>query len=394
MRQRKGKIVYRMHNKPNNNLHKTNVYKNNRPINTKFIVRNKTTIPTSSKTHVTRNNNTRVIYRHPPNYPNYPKYYNTTHIKNSQKVNINNNILISIILPVYNGINFIKESVLSVLRQTYTNFELIIVNDGSTDNTEKYIKSLKDTRIIYTKQKNLKLPTALNNGLNICKGKYITWTSHDNIYHKNALLEMKKALDLYPESDFVYAGHKYIGDKNTVIPAKFINPRQFLFRFRGCCCFMWRKKASDAIGLFDPNLYGMEDYDYLIRLLERNCNFVSINKILYDYRIHNKQLTSKIINNKGYIELGKKMAQKMLDRHGNNILNINLYYPTLYFCKDISRSRCIAYYDLAMNILSTNRPGLKPILSKNIDKYFLLSYNNDNSFTQALSNLVISSNDN
>ena len=98
--------------------------------------------------------------------------------------------LISIILPVYNGEKYLSQSISSCLNQTYTNLELIIVNDCSNDTTLAIANSYAeiDSRVIIVNNKeNKKLPASLNIGHQIAKGDYITWTSDDNIYELNAM---------------------------------------------------------------------------------------------------------------------------------------------------------------------------------------------------------------
>jgi glycosyltransferase involved in cell wall biosynthesis len=89
--------------------------------------------------------------------------------------------MISVILPVYNGAAYLKEAIESILNQTYTNFELIIINDGSIDTSEKIIKFFCDSRIIYLYQENQGLAATLNNGIKIAKGKYIARQDQDDI---------------------------------------------------------------------------------------------------------------------------------------------------------------------------------------------------------------------
>ena len=80
---------------------------------------------------------------------------------------------ISVLMSVYNGEKFISQSINSILNQTYKNFEFLIVNDGSTDNSEKIIKSFSDSRIIYLSKQNTGLTKSLNYGLKQAKGEYI-----------------------------------------------------------------------------------------------------------------------------------------------------------------------------------------------------------------------------
>ena len=133
---------------------------------------------------------------------------------------LNSTPIITCILPIYNGYPDLIKSIDSVLEQSYKNFELIIVNDGSTDLTHDYISKLENEKIIYiNKIQNENLPSALNSGLQIAKGKYITWTSHDNYYHCDAFYHLYNALENYPEVDFVYSSHEFFGDRNKKINA-------------------------------------------------------------------------------------------------------------------------------------------------------------------------------
>jgi len=104
--------------------------------------------------------------------------------------------LISIVLPVYNGARFLRESIDSVLNQTYTNWELLILDDCSTDETPSIAQEYaeKDSRIFYYRnERNLRLPGNLNRGFSLAKGDYLTWTSDDNRYRPTALEKMLHA---------------------------------------------------------------------------------------------------------------------------------------------------------------------------------------------------------
>lgn len=94
--------------------------------------------------------------------------------------------LISIVLPIYNGEKYMKQSIDSVINQTYANWELLIVDDGSTDNTAAIAREYaeKDNRIKYYKNpQNMRLPKTLNRGFSLATGDYLTWTSDDNYYY-------------------------------------------------------------------------------------------------------------------------------------------------------------------------------------------------------------------
>src|SRR5437899_2495400 len=121
-----------------------------------------------------------------------------------------NQPVISIVLPTYNGSKYIRASIESCLAQTFRDFELIIVNDCSTDDTAKIIGEYveKDPRIkIIHNQFNKKLPLSLNTGFDIAAGIYHTWTSDDNYYAPNALENLYGLLEKDKTIDFVYTDY-------------------------------------------------------------------------------------------------------------------------------------------------------------------------------------------
>ena len=137
---------------------------------------------------------------------------------------------VSIVLPTYNGQDFISESIESIIRQTYTDWELIIVNDCSTDDTQQIIDKyiLMDKRIRTIKNcVNKKLPESLNIGFRNANGELLTWTSDDNIYLPDALSEMVKFLDNNPDSYMVCAAMQVIDEKGIFI-------RKYL-KYDPCC---------------------------------------------------------------------------------------------------------------------------------------------------------------
>lgn len=114
---------------------------------------------------------------------------------------LNESPLISVILPVYNGENYLDKAIESILKQTYTNFELIIINDGSFDNTENIILSYNDKRIRYIKnEKNLKLIKTLNKGISLAKGLYISRMDADDIAIENLF---QKQIETFTKDDTV-----------------------------------------------------------------------------------------------------------------------------------------------------------------------------------------------
>ena len=122
--------------------------------------------------------------------------------------------LISIVLPIYNGEKYMKQSIDSVINQTYANWELLIVDDGSTDNTAAIAREYaeKDNRIKYYKNpQNMRLPKTLNRGFSLATGDYLTWTSDDNYYYPTDLEKMYTTL-VRQNAEFVFASCDVIPD--------------------------------------------------------------------------------------------------------------------------------------------------------------------------------------
>ena len=109
------------------------------------------------------------------------------------------NIEVSMVIPVYNGMPYLKDTIDSILDQTYKNFELIIIDDGSLDTSEKYIKSLSDKRIVFMKHQNMGLCNSLNKAFFIANGKYILRNDQDDISES---YRIEKQLDILKNSDF------------------------------------------------------------------------------------------------------------------------------------------------------------------------------------------------
>lgn len=203
--------------------------------------------------------------------------------------------LISVVLPVYNGETHLHHSIDSILNQTYTNFELIVVNDCSTDNTLEIIRdyAARDTRIkVISNKENLKLPKTLNVGFANATGDFYTWTSDDNMYKGNALEVLLNALRSNSDIDLVYSDFTYI-DVDGVITGYEIASEPDNIVFGNVCgaSFMYTRKIAESIGEYDAELFLAEDYDYWMRIY-LNGKMMHINDNLYLYRRHSQSLTS------------------------------------------------------------------------------------------------------
>ena len=119
---------------------------------------------------------------------------------------------VSVIIPTYNRARFIAETVQSVLDQTFTDFEIVIVDDGSTDNTREVMGSFQDSRIKYIYQKNNGVCIARNNAINASSGEYLAFLDSDDVLLRNSLEKRVEVLDRHPEVGFSY-GQAYLMDE-------------------------------------------------------------------------------------------------------------------------------------------------------------------------------------
>lgn len=220
---------------------------------------------------------------------------------------------VTIVLPTYNGEKYIRESINSILSQNYTNWELIIVNDCSTDNTSKIIQqySQEDKRIqIINNSVNKKLPKSLNTGFKFASGEYLTWTSDDNIYEKDAIEKMVKYLDANRNMPMVRADMLLIDENAEVISEsqEYDYPKMFINNCMGAC-FMYRRSVAQKVGQYDETLFCVEDYDYWIRIMEQYGTIGNIKEFLYRYRWHSGSLSS---TKRDYVE---SQLNEMRKRH-------------------------------------------------------------------------------
>ena len=248
------------------------------------------------------------------------------------------NELISIVLPVYNGAAYLRESIDSVIAQTYTNWELLIVDDCSKDETREIAceYAQKDSRIhYYRNEQNLRLPRNLNKGFSLTKGDYLTWTSDDNRYHPTALQQMLNALKQDPEAQFVFASCRIIDGEGNVTEQFCVSPgseKRIVGGNPVGACFMYTREVYEAVGDYDPELVLVEDFDYWQRICMR-FKAVVIEDFLYDYRRHDGALTSTMRKDQFNTNM-EKMLLKNISGFGKlELMQKYYFYQGLYTCR-------------------------------------------------------------
>lgn len=203
---------------------------------------------------------------------------------------------VSVILPTFNGRKYLLDSVKSCLAQTFTDFELIIVDDGSDPETQRVVQDITalDRRIhLLRHDRNRCLPAALNTGFQAAEGTYLTWTSDDNCFLPHALEQMVAYLEKNPHTDVIYTDYCLIDERGRRRQEVEVGLPGDLGH-RNCIgpCFLFRRLVYEKIGGFDVNLFGAEDYDFWLRAIERFC-FEPLHESLYLYRTHPDSLTHR-----------------------------------------------------------------------------------------------------
>ena len=205
--------------------------------------------------------------------------------------------VVSILMPVFKTEPFLREALDSILSQTFTDFELIVLNDCSPGNAEEILDEYKDPRIVrYLGKENVGLANVLNAGMQMAKGKYVARMDSDDISAPNRLEVQVDYLEQHPDIDLCSCGMNLFGamedhwiresDFETLrINALFFSPVLH-------ASSVWRREAFERLGLrFRQEMVPAEDYDLWCRALSGGLLRVNIPDCLYQYRIHPDQAT-------------------------------------------------------------------------------------------------------
>lgn len=229
---------------------------------------------------------------------------------------------ISIITPVYNVDSlWLEKAIDSIINQVYENWELCLVDDASTkEHIKKTLEaySEKDPMIkVKYLSKNQGISGASNDALSMASGEFAGFLDHDDELTIDALYEMTKLLQKYPEADMIYSDEDHITTKGSFINPYFKpdwSPDLFLSSMYTCHFGVYRKKLIDEIGGFRKGFEGSQDYDLVLRLTERTDKIFHIPKILYHWRSLPGSTALKY-QAKGYADINaRKALEEALNR--------------------------------------------------------------------------------
>lgn len=214
--------------------------------------------------------------------------------------------LITVVVPVFNMERYVKECIDSILMQTYQDFELIVVNDGSTDKSMEIVTSYNDSRIVTINQENRGVSSARNAGLDAAKGRYLCFVDADDLIEQNFLQNMVELSD-NTDSDIVFGGYKFLYDNGSIItkeqriaPGKYKNTDFFDtciddgtltgILFGSSCMNLYRTDVIKDNGIrFYENIKVNEDGIFNLELLKVSKKVYITTNANYLYRQWKKQ---------------------------------------------------------------------------------------------------------
>lgn len=243
----------------------------------------------------------------------------------------------SVVIPLYNKENLIEQTISGLLNQSFTDFEVIIINDGSTDNSLKKIKPLVDSRFKIINQDNKGVSYARNIGVKNANAKYIALLDADDIWLNNHLLELKKLIEIFPNAGLYCNNYQVYYTKDVARPAN-LN-----FDFENDCLIVgdffkasitnsvawtsavgFTKEKFDAIGGFNTTLKTAQDLDLWIKIALK-YNIVFNPKITMSYKLH----IDKSLSKSNYNDIRYEFINNFSDEEKEN--------PSLKLYLDINR---------------------------------------------------------
>ena len=264
--------------------------------------------------------------------------------------------LVSIIIPVYNRAQLLSRAIRSVLNQVFQNFEVIVVDDGSTDDIENVVKSFNDKRIRYIRHEERRgAPAARNTGIRLARGKYIAFQDSDDEWHPEKLEKQMRAFEnAPPDLGVVYTSFWRVenGRKNYIPPSNFKQKEGYIHgilletNFISTPTAIVKKECFEKAGMFDESLPRLQEWELWIRISKyyrfKHIDEPLVNAYLQPDSISRNMnawiMARKLILEKHFEEISKKPA--LLGKHYYEIgtllcLNGEIEEGKSYFIKAI-----------------------------------------------------------
>ena len=258
---------------------------------------------------------------------------------------------VSVIMPVFNGEKYLNEAVDSILDQRFRDFEFIIINDGSVDNTSKILDSYSDGRIRLIERENRGFAHSLNEGIQLAKGRYIARMDADDVALENRLQLQYEFMESYPGVDILGGQADIIDEYGRLIgemrkPVSWPNISQYIKYACPLChpTYFVRKHVYDIIKGY-RNIPPVEDYDFLFRALEEGCVMRNLPEKILKYRKTNNSmtannflrtvtLTSQVQKLHVLMTRGKKKEDNILSVLQNYNKQTSCWFRLIYNCRN------------------------------------------------------------
>ena len=226
---------------------------------------------------------------------------------------------VSVIIPCFNAGSYLEEAIQSILDQTYSSFEILIVNDGSTDNTPDVVARFNDQRIRYFYQQNKGLSAARNAGILVSDGEYIAFLDADDWFVPSKLEVQTRFLDMYADVGCVASGWVDTDERGDAL--RIVEPWHWKpdMGLAECVlgvplvphCVLVRRVWLEAVGLFDEGLRYREDWDLWLKLAAAGCKIVWLPELVCRYRVRANSLAH---NWQGMRDGGQAALDKIFSR--------------------------------------------------------------------------------
>lgn len=262
--------------------------------------------------------------------------------------------LVSVILPIYNGEQFVARAIKSVLNQTYKELEIIVVDDGSSDNSLDVVRSYADARLkVFTKE-NGGPASARNFGIKRSSGEFIALIDQDDLWYPKKLEKQIRLISQNSKLDMVYCNALSIYEDGSGPTRKWselhipqtgkVFIELYRYNFILCSSAIFRKSLINKIGFIDENrkFFGVDDYEYWLRIA-LNSEIGYVPEILVERRLHKSNLSSR----------NKKSQSMMYDNAIEVQKKYNKLYPNIFLKRDLSNSYLSQVNDLLYNRLLT-----------------------------------------
>ena len=220
---------------------------------------------------------------------------------------------ISIVVPCYNQAEYLPETLDSVLKQTFQDWECIVVNDGSPDNTSevasRYVKL--DPRFKLVESENKGLSGARNTGIRASSGRFILPLDSDDIIKPQYIQLAMERFDRFPETKLVYCQAKKFGVVNEFWELPDYDWNKFIFNNSIFCSCIYRRSDFDKTVGYNENMkVGFEDWDFLLGFLNKEDVVYQIPKVLFLYRVKRVSMTTSDVS-----ENKEALAWQIIDNH-------------------------------------------------------------------------------